>query len=198
MQLSGISLPNKKYRVIYADPPWDFKNWSDKGMYVPPVKGKGGGSKNATMHYPCMSIKDICEIPVSKIADDNCVLLMWTTDPMLEKSFDVIKSWGFTYKTMGFVWAKTNKTNLGFFKGLGYWTRANPEYCLLATKGKPKRVSNNVNTLVVSDRREHSRKPDEMYTRIEKLLDGPYVELFARNTKDGWDSWGNEVIKYDG
>ena len=179
-------LPNKKYSVIYADPPWDFKNWSYTGEV-----------KNAKIHYPCMSIKDICEIPVSNIADDDCVLLMWTTDPMLEKSFDVIKSWGFTYKTMGFVWAKTNKTNLGVFQGLGYWTRANPEYCLLATKGKPKRVSNDVNTLVVSDRREHSRKPDEMYAHIEKLLDGPYIELFARNKKDGWDSWGNQTEKHE-
>lgn len=179
-------LPNKKYSVIYADPPWDFKNWSYTGEV-----------KNAKIHYPCMSIKDICEIPVSNIADDDCVLLMWTTDPMLEKSFDVIKSWGFTYKTMGFVWAKTNKTNLGFFQGLGYWTRANPEYCLLATKGKPKRISNDVNTLVVSDRREHSRKPDEMYAHIEKLLDGPYIELFARNKKDGWDSWGNQTEKHE-
>ncbi len=98
-----VNFPNKKYGVIYADPPWDFKNWSYTGEV-----------KNAKIHYPCMSIKDICEIPVSNIADDDCVLLMWTTDPMLEKSFDVIKSWGFTYKTMGFVWAKTNKTNLGF------------------------------------------------------------------------------------
>ena len=189
-------LLNKKYSVIYADPPWNFKNWSDKGMMVPPVKGKGGGSKNAKMHYPCMSIKEICELPVSNIADDNCVLLMWTTEPMLEMSFDVIKSWGFKYKTMGFVWAKTNIHKLGFFQGLGYWTRANPEYCLLATKGNPKRVSSNVNTLVVSNRREHSRKPDEMYTYIEQLLGGPYIELFARNTREGWDSWGNEVNKH--
>ena len=181
-------LLSKKYKTIYADPPWNFKNWSEKGDL-----SKG---RNAKFHYPCMSIKDICELPVSNIADDDCVLLMWTTDPMLEMSFDVIKSWGFKYKTVGFVWAKTNKHKLGFFQGLGYWTRANPEYCLLATKGSPKRVSNNVNTLVVSNRREHSRKPDEMHTYIEQLLEGPYIELFARSTKEGWDSWGNETDKF--
>ena len=86
-----------------------------------------------------------------------------------------------------------NKKSPGYFKGLGYWTRANPEMCLLATKGKPKRISNGVNQLVVSKLREHSKKPDEVYTNIETLLEGPYIELFARNKKQNWDSWGNEV-----
>ena len=104
---------------------------------------------------------------------------------------------GFTYKTVDFTWAKLNKTKPGFFTGLGYWTRGNPEMCLLATKGKPKRISKSVPQLVVDRRREHSRKPDVMYTHIENLLDGPYIELFARQKRKGWDSWGNEVNKWN-
>ena len=118
---------------------------------------------------------------------------MWVTDPFLKMSFEVIESWGFKYKTVAFTWVKTNKKSAGYFKGLGYWTRANPEMCLLATKGKPKRISNGVDQLVISKLREHSKKPDEVYERIEKLLEGPYIELFARNKKDNWSSWGNQV-----
>ena len=181
-----FNLSNKKYSVIYADPPWKFKTHSDKGL-----------GKSAQMHYDCMNFKDICLLPVEDISADDSVLLMWTTDPFLEKSFEVIKSWGFTYKTMGFVWAKTNKKSLGMFIGTGYWTRANPEYCLLATRGKPKRIHNDVRTLVIDKLREHSRKPDRIYSDIERLLDGPYCELFARNTRSGWDSWGNQTGKFD-
>ena len=177
-----IDFPNKKYKVIYADPPWYFKSYSKK------VEGR-----NATQHYDCMKLEDIKNLPVNNIAEDNSTLLMWVTDPFLELSFDVIKSWGFKYKTVAFTWVKTNKKSPGYFKGLGYWTRENPEMCLLATKGKPKRISNGVNQLVVSKLREHSKKPDGVYTNIETLLEGPYIELFARNKKQNWDSWGNEV-----
>ena len=140
-----------------------------------------------------MSISDICKLPVDRISDNDCVLLMWVVDPMLPEALEVIKAWGFKYKTVGFTWAKQNKNDLGMFTGLGYWTRANPEMCLLATKGKPKRLSKAVRQLIISQRQEHSRKPDEVYDRIEQLLDGPYVELFARRERKGWDSWGNEL-----
>ena len=175
-----------KYNVIYADPPWSFKTYSDKGKDRSPEK-----------HYSVMSFKDICNMPVGNIARDNSVLLMWAIDPLLDKAFEVIKSWGFTYKTVAFTWAKLNKTKPGFFTGLGYWTRGNPEMCLLATKGKPKRLSKSVPQLVVDKRREHSRKPDIMYQHIENLLEGPYIELFARQKRKGWDSWGNEVNKWN-
>jgi N6-adenosine-specific RNA methylase IME4 len=131
------------------------------------------------------------------------VLLLWTTDPLLEKAFDVIRAWGFTYKTVGFYWAKLRKPELlysdgNFFTGLGFWTRANPEPCLLATRGKPHRCSANVRKLIVSPRREHSRKPDEVYERIEALCEGPYLEMFARFSqpgfsRPGWDLWGHEA-----
>jgi len=130
---------------------------------------------------------------------------MWVTDPLLDQAMELISAWGFNYKTVAFYWVKTNKNvdlnNLSsekdFFTGLGYWTRANPEMCLLATKGKPKRISKSVRRLLITKRREHSRKPDEVYSGIENLVKGPYLELFARNTKKGWDSWGNQVGLFD-
>ena len=173
---------NKKHGVIYADPPWYFKSYSEKGE-----------GRNATQHYPCMSINDIAKLPVKSIADDNSVLLMWVVDPLLDQAFKIIDAWGFKYKTVGFTWAKTNRVKMGFFTGLGYWTRSNPEMCLLATRGKPKRLNKSIPQLVVDQRREHSRKPDIVYDHIEKMLKGPYIELFARRKREGWTSWGNEV-----
>jgi len=181
-------LPNKKFKLIYADPPWSFKNYSVKGE-----------PRNPKAHYDVLNFKDICNLPISDIADENCILLLWSIDPLLNKAFKVIESWGFQYKTVGFYWAKLNTTTdiesfntKNFFTGLGYWTRANPEQCLLATKGKPSRKSKAVKRLIVSHRREHSRKPDEIYERIEELAEGPYIELFSRNKRKGWSSWGNE------
>ena len=176
----------KKYKVIYADPPWTFKTFSDKG------KGR-----SPEQHYDVLDLPAISRLPINSISEDNAVLLMWVIDPLLDKAFEVIKAWGFTYKTVAFTWAKLNKTKPSFFTGLGYWTRGNPEMCLLATKGKPKRLSKSVPQLVVDKRREHSRKPDIMYSHIEKLLEGPYIELFARQKRKGWDSWGNEVDKWN-
>ena len=176
---------SKKYNVIYADPPWTFKTFSDKGK-----------DRSPENHYNVMNLKDICNLPVNKIANDNSVLLMWVIDPLLDKAFEVINAWGFKYKTVGFTWAKTNRKTMGFFTGLGYWTRGNPEMCLLATKGKQKRISKSVPQLVVEQRREHSRKPDIMYNHIENLLEGPYIELFARTQRPGWDSWGNQTDKF--
>jgi N6-adenosine-specific RNA methylase IME4 len=185
--MSNLDFPDKKYKLIYADPPWRFVTYSEEGE-----------QKSATQHYDCMNIEDIYSLPVNDIADENCILLMWAVDPMLPEALKTIKRWGFTYKTIGFTWAKENKKSLGFFMGLGYWTRSNPEMCLLATKGKPKRLDRGVRQLVVSPVREHSRKPEQMYSHIEKLAEGPYVELFARNKRPGWDSWGNQTEKFNG
>ena len=173
---------DNKYGVIYADPPWQFKLRSDKGKDRSPEK-----------HYPVLGLADICRLPVDTITEDNAVLLMWVCDPMLDQALEVINAWGFKYKTVGFTWAKTNRKKLGFFTGLGYWTRGNPEMCLLATRGKPKRNSKSIPQLVVEQRQEHSRKPDIVYNHIENMLDGPYVELFARRKRNNWHSWGNEV-----
>jgi N6-adenosine-specific RNA methylase IME4 len=180
--------PVNRYQVIYADPPWTFATYSHKG------KGR-----NAEAYYDCMSLPDIKTMPVGDWAARDCVLLLWTTDPLLPTAFEVIAAWGFTYKTVGFYWAKLNKhaaasvyTDRDFFTGLGFWTRANPEICLLATRGHPKRRRADVKKLIVSPRREHSRKPDEAYERIEALCEGPYLELFARSARPGWDRWGAE------
>ena len=179
----------KYYRVIYADPPWTFATYSRKGK---------GRSPEA--HYDCMSLTEIKELPVGEWAADDCVLFVWATDPLLEKAFDVIRAWGFAYKTVGFYWVKLNKSvprliydERSFFTGLGFWTRANPEPCLLATRGHPHRRQANVSKLIVSPRREHSRKPDDIYQRIEALCEGPYLEMFARTRRDGWLSWGPEA-----
>jgi N6-adenosine-specific RNA methylase IME4 len=120
-------------------------------------------------------------------------LFLWATDPSLPQALEVMAAWGFVYKTVAFTWAKTTKDGTGFPIGCGYWTRANPEQCLLATRGRPQRLSRAVPQLVLAPRREHSRKPDQVYERIEALVPGPYLELFAREQRPGWDSRGYEV-----
>ena len=141
-----------------------------------------------------MSIDDICKIPVNKVTDKNCALFMWMTFPTLFEGLKVIEKWGFKYKTVAFVWIKQNKKIPSLFWGLGFWTRANAEICILATKGKPKRISAKVHQVIVSPIEEHSKKPDETRNRIVKLLgDLPRIELFARQKYSGWDSWGNEI-----
>jgi len=182
------------FGVIYADPPWTFATYSRKG------KGR-----SAEAHYDCMTLDDIKGLPVADWAADDCVLFLWTTDPLLEKAFEVIRGWGFIYKTVGFYWVKLNKSvskpvhahQQSFFTGLGFWTRANPELCLLATRGHPRRRSAGVSKLIVSPRREHSRKPDETYKRIEALCEGPYLEMFARSRHDGWLAWGPDSDAFE-
>ena len=178
--------PQKRYGVIYADPPWTFSTFSRKG------KGR-----SAEAHYDCMTLDDIKKLPVADWALDDAVLLMWATDPLLDKALDVIRAWGFTYKTVGFYWVKQNPSTPSYFTGLGFWTRANPEQCLLATRGHPKRLSAAVKKLVVSPRREHSRKPEAMYGYIESLVEGPYLEMFARTSRPGWDVWGAQAGLFD-
>lgn len=188
-------LPAEKFDVIYADPPWTFRTWSNEGKDRSPEK-----------HYDCMSLADIRALPVSDIAADNCALFLWVTDPLLPEGLKLMEAWGFKFKTIAFVWAKLNKsapptlwTENDLFTGLGYWTRANPELCLLGTRGKPKRVSKSVRRLVVSPRREHSRKPDEIAEKIDDLMgrDTSKIELFARTGRTGWTTWGNDVAKFD-
>lgn len=169
------------YGVIYADPPWHFRTWS--------AKGRG---RCADAWYDVMTLDEIRALPVAEYAAKDCVLLLWAIDPMLPHALSVIAAWGFEFKTVGFYWVKQNRDGSPFM-GLGRWTRMNPEQCLLATRGRPRRLSAAVRKLISSPRREHSRKPDEVYERIETLVAGPYLELFARQERPGWDSWGNEV-----
>ena len=170
------------YRVIYADPPWSFATYSRKG------KGR-----SAEAHYDCMGLDEIKVTPVADWAAGDCALFLWATDPLLPRALEVIAAWGFIYKTVAFTWVKTTKDGTGFPIGCGFWTRANPELCLLATRGRPQRISRSVRQLILAPRRAHSRKPDEVYERIESLVPGPYLELFARRRRLGWESWGQEV-----
>lgn len=170
----------KKYNIILADPPWQYGNPNSIGA---PEK-----------HYPTMPLQDICALPIKDLADDDCALFLWATMPFLRESFEVIDAWGFKYITAGFVWLKTHKHADGFRAGLGYWTRANAEICLLAKKGRPKRHSTKVRQVIEYPVEGHSKKPDETRERIVELMgDVPRVELFARQKAIGWDVWGNEL-----
>ena len=175
--------PKKKYNIIYADPPWSYR---DKAA----TKGRGG----ALLHYKTQSKEWIDNLPVANIADENCVLFMWVTMPKLNECWELIEKWGFTYKTAAFTWVKRNKKAQSWFFGLGRWTRANAELCLIATKGKPKRISASVHSVVDAPIRGHSQKPEEVRDRIVELVgELPRIELFAREKTPGWDVWGNEV-----
>lgn len=175
-----IPFPDKTYSVIYADPPWSYRN-----------KGTRAAADN---HYQTMSLPDIQALPVQDIADKDCTLFLWATFPMLREALDVIQAWGFAYKTAAFVWAKQNRRTQGWFLGLGNWTRSNAELCLLATRGKPQRVSAGIHSLVVAPVGLHSAKPPQVRDQIVRLMgDVPRVELFARERAEGWDAWGDEV-----
>ena len=145
-----------------------------------------------------MAIEDIIKMKdtIQKISNENCILFLWVTFPCLLDGLRLIKEWGFTYKTCGFNWVKRNKKSNSWFFGMGYWTRANSELCLIATKGNIKRISKSVFQIVDTHIEEHSKKPDEVRKRIVELVgDLPRIELFARQTAEGWDSWGNELPK---
>lgn len=169
-----------KYGIVYADPPWQYRQKSVQGA--------------AENHYKTMCTDEICALPVSDLAHENCVLFLWTTFPQLPEALCVMKSWGFTYKTVAFVWLKQNRKALNWFCGLGFWTRGNAEICLLATKGHPKRKSACVHQFIIAPLERHSKKPDLTRNKIVELVgDLPRVELFARQATPGWDVWGNEV-----
>ena len=174
-----------KYDVILADPPWSFKVWDEDT----------GSGRSATSHYDTMDIEDICNLPISKLANKNCALFMWAVWPsIIPYAEQVIEAWGFDYKTIGWVWVKAKKSGFGFFTGMGYYARANTEPCLLAVKGSMPVARHDIQALIYSPVRQHSQKPNDQYRKIEALYpDMNYLELFARRKREGWDSWGNEI-----
>ena len=173
----------KKYKIIYADPPWQYRVYSQKGQ-----------ERSAENHYHTMNIKDIMALPVDKIADKDCILFLWITFPCLKEGIEVMERWGFKYKTCGFNWVKRNKKKNTYFMGLGFWTRSNSEVCLIGTKGQPKRVSKSVPQICDARIMEHSRKPAEIRELIVELCgELPRIELFARDKVKGWDSLGDEM-----
>ena len=181
--LVDIYNTDKKYNVIYADPPWKYNTWRD-------------GMGTAEKHYPTMKVESIVGMQniIKNISEKDCILFLWVTFPCLLEGLKVMKEWGFKYKTCGFNWIKRNKVSDTWFFGMGHWTRANSEMCLIGTKGTIKRKSNKVSQIIDTHIEEHSKKPNIVRERIVELVgDLPRIELFARQTSEGWDSWGNEV-----
>lgn len=178
--------------MIYADPPWNFKMWSEKG----------NGRSAACNHYQTESITDLKELDVPRIAAENCALFMWATFPCLKEAIELGEYWGFKYKTVPFVWVKKNKKQDTPFVGMGYYTRSNAEIVLLFTKGSVPRKNKDVEQVLFSEIGKHSQKPHEIRNRIVRLFgDVPRVELFARSRNgffpdyeyEGWDVYGNQV-----
>ena len=202
--MENLCLPSKKFHIIYADPPWEYKD-----------KKKSGRTRcGAENYYPAMSLEEIKGLPVSEITEENAVLYLWTTWPMIFEAGDVIEAWGFKYVTLGFIWIKTNKDGSPWF-GVGAYSKSNTEPCLFAAKGNVGRLvkneqgrqiltdskeklsvkSNHVSQLVFEKRKRHSEKPDEVRRRIVSLWgDISRIELFARTKMPGWYAWGDEII----
>ena len=176
-----MNFPDKKYNIIYADPAWEYTNSGS-------TKNSRG---NAKQFYKTMPINEIKKLPVEKLADDNCWLFLWTTYPQLPNGLDVMKAWGFNFKTVAFTWIKKT-VHMKDFVGMGFYTRANPEIVLLGLKGKVKPINKTVRNIVYSQIQEHSRKPDIIRDKIVQLCgDLPRIELFARQKIPSWDNWGD-------
>lgn len=172
-------MPRNHFGAIVADPPWHFKSFD----------GKKGVPTQGADPYDTMSLADLKALPVGDIAAKDCVLLMWTVSHLQDEASDVARAWGFTPKSVGFIWDKQRV-------GMGYWVRQEAEICKLFTRGKPKRLNADVRQMIRAPRREHSRKPDDQYERTERLTAGPYLEMFARQTWPGWTAWGNQVDRF--
>jgi len=170
-----------RYRVIYADPPWTYRDQAHAGR------------RGVIYKYPLLTDADVERLPVERIAADDAALFLWVTWPKLPEVLPVIEAWGFRYRTVAFVWVKRTSTGKLTW-GMGSWTRANTEPCLLATRGRPQRLDAGVHQVVEAPVQAHSRKPPEVRERIVRLLgDVPRIELFAREAPAGWDAWGNEA-----
>lgn len=167
------------FAVVLADPAWQFTSYG--GKHLAPTLG--------AQPYSTMSLSDLCRLPVADVAAKDCLLFMWTVSHLQREAMDVAAAWGFKPVSVAFIWDKGRM-------GMGYWTRQEVEICHLFKRGKPRRLARNVRQVIRAPRREHSRKPDEQYERIERLVAGPYLELFARQAWPGWAAWGNESQKF--
>lgn len=173
-------LPEGRFGAILADPPWAFRTYDNRK--VAPARGY--------QPYDVMSLAAIKALPVANVAAKDCLLFMWTVSHLQGAAIEVAAAWGFRPVSIAFVWDKGRM-------GMGYWTRQEVEICHLFKRGKPRRLSRKVRSVIRAPRREHSRKPDEQYGRIEQLVGGPYLELFARQAWAGWSVWGNQVGKFE-
>jgi N6-adenosine-specific RNA methylase IME4 len=198
------SLPRRHFGAIMVDPPWHFRartalqmsNWTSR--------------RDAEKHYDVMALEEIMALPVKDLAaPDGAHLWLWTTGPCLRQAFDVMDAWGFRYSAVGLTWVKLRRSydamqlrvlplaEQDLHVGLGLTTRKNAEFCLLGRRGNVRRNAKDVREIILAPVREHSRKPDEAYARVERYCDGPYVELFARASRPGWTTWGRERTKFD-
>jgi N6-adenosine-specific RNA methylase IME4 len=187
--LASLIAAGKRFAAICPDPPWEWKTW-----------GPGGGGRSTKRHYGVSGLADIKALPVQALAADDCALFLWMIESMLLEALEVIAAWGFKHKTTAFTWIKTTATaevvtlaGDGLHWGNGFYTRGNPEVCLLATRGSPRTLNHDVHQVIVSPVGRHSEKPDEAYARIARLVAGPYLELYARKERPGWTVWGNEI-----
>lgn len=197
-------LPRRHFQCIAADPPWHFRartalqmsNWTSR--------------RDAEKHYPVMGVDDIAALPVRELAAPDAHLFLWTTGPCLRQSFEVMDAWGFRYSAVAFTWVKLKRSHnplqlralpmaeADLHVGLGLTTRKNAEFVLLGRRGNAKRQAKDVREIIMAPVREHSRKPDEFFKRVERYCEGPRLELFARQSRAGWATWGNQATKFDG
>ncbi len=187
--LGKLALSGYRAKFQLLDPQWKFL-----------TRSAAGDGRSANVHYKTEEVDKIKQLPVGELAADHCAMGMWMVDWCPQDALDLIKHYGFTHITTLLTWVKTNGDgaldiwdNSTWHMGQGYWTRANPEQCYFATKGNPKRLHADVRQLMFAPLMEHSRKPDEQYPRIERLVEGPYLELQARRPRKGWMSWGDEL-----
>ena len=176
-------LPRRRFAIIYADPPWDYKG---QLQHTGPSGRDSGG---AIRHYSTIKLADLMQLPISSIADENCLLFMWSSSPHLDQAIDLGKAWGFQWATIAFVWHKA-KPNPGFY------TMSECELCLVMKRGKipQPRGARNVRQFLLEERQAHSQKPDEVRRRIEAMFpEHEKIELFARQRAKGWTTWGNQL-----
>lgn len=188
-------LPKKKYSVIYADPPWDYNGKLQFDKSSTSVDKLDVSRKifisSASFKYPTLKLKELKKLPLKDIAEEDCLLFMWTSNPHLSQAIELGESWGFKYRTIAFIWDKMNHNP-------GQYTLSNCEICLVFKMGKiPKpRGARNVQQLIRAPRGKHSEKPIEVLQGITKMFPTQKkIELFARRTEEGWDCWGLDVFE---
>jgi len=179
------------YSTILADPPWSYKTYSNREQGTVP-------HRTETAPYQSMTLDELLALPVQDLATKDAVLHLWTISSHFDQALELGEAWGFTYKSLGLIWVKTQKGDPETPKmGMGKWFRQEGEVCLLFTRGKPSRVSAGVRQVILEPAREHSRKPDESLARVEALTAGPYLELFSRSSRPGWDAMGDQKGRFD-
>lgn len=192
----SIAFPQKRYGTILMDPPWGWTSFAGKAS---------APHRTEEEPYPVMTLDEMKALPIADIAAKDCFLIMWVIGSHIDQAIELARHWGFEFKSDGLIWVKTGKHDASVRPiGMGKWVRKQVEYSFIFTRGKPKRLDAGVRQLLETDehviyapRREHSRKPDEQYDRVERLVAGPYLEMFSRQSRDGWDSWGLETGKFD-